>query len=142
MPIKMQCEEILPWFGLQAEFDLWEQRPDNPVTIIRTGETWGAVVRWTTRGELNNIMCGRWVIQGFLEQYGPQEAPALAPVNVTIVSAPNNYSVTLTFPPQEEGAYRLAITIRMLGPRNVPAPIACSGETSLLQFYPGGPIQP
>jgi len=136
----MQCEEILPWFGLKAQFTLWEQVPDNPVTIIRTGESWGVVVEWETIGELNYIMCGYWLLQCFLEKYGPEEAPALTPTSVAIVSKPNKYKIVLTFPPQEEGAYKLAVTIRMMGPLKVPGPVACSGETSLLQFYPGGGI--
>lgn len=138
MTFVMACEEMLPWFGLTAKCTLWEGTPDNPTNIIRTTEPWGVKFEWTTTGPLNHLIAGNWKLECYLEMMGPGEAPAIGAVSVPVVSAPNAYSRVVNGPtPMNEGVYKLATTIKIIGPApfNRPGPIACMGEGPMIQFY-------
>ena len=80
-------------------------------------------------------MAGQWHLDCFLEKWGPGEAPAMPGATVTFVSAPNNYSRVLTFPPQAEGSYKISARIKLHGPGGVPGPLVCMAEGPMIDFY-------
>lgn len=135
MIFNMICEELLPLFGISGKCTLFETTPDTPTNIIRSNESWGVKFEWNTAGPLNFIMAGTWKLECFLEKMGPTEAPSLPSQTTPIVSAPNAYNKTLTFPGMAAGVYKLVAVLNAKGPGGVPGPISCMAEGPMVQFY-------
>jgi hypothetical protein len=132
----MICETHLPEFGIQGECTLWENIPDNPTNIIRTNETWGVKFKWTTKGNLNYIICGHWHLNCFLEKWGPGEADELPGGKEPCVQEnPHTYKHVLTFKPQPEGNYKISARLKLHGITDIPGPLICMAEGPMLDFY-------
>jgi len=134
-------EELLPLFGFSGTVDISESSPvDPPSNIIRTSESWFVRFNWTTSGLLNHVMCGTWKLQVLMERMGGQEFNLNGGiVTEAFVSAPHNYSKTITFPPSTSpvpaGLYRVTVIITMTGAGGQPGPIAGYADLGLVQFY-------
>ncbi len=145
--LPMKFEELLPLFSLNGTCETLEHTTPGaaPAQIIRTDQAWDVRFRWTTTGALNYVMSGKWLLRVLLEEMGQGEsglAPAYSQAEVAFVSAPTTYDRILHIPAGQvrPGVYRIVATITMVGPTNVPGPIAGFGEGEMLQFFNGGPI--
>ncbi len=145
--LPMKFEELLPLFSLNGTCEVLEHTLPGgaPTQIIRTDQAWDVRFRWATIGALNYVLSGRWQLRVLLEEIGIGETglpPAYSFAEVNFVSAPNAYERILHIPAGvvKAGVYKLVATITMVGPSNVPGPIAGFGEGEMLQFFNGGPI--
>ncbi len=149
MAVPMKFEELLPLFAMNGTCEALEHNspglPTVPAQIIRKDQAWDVYFKWNTTGALNYIMGGKWHLRVLLEEMGVGETGLPAQYSqavVNFVSAPNAYSYLMHIPANvvRPGVYKLVATITMVGPSNVPGPIAGFGEGDMLQFYDGGPI--
>ncbi len=145
--LPMKFEELLPLFGLSGTCEALEHTLPGgaPTQIIRTDQAWDVRFRWATQGALNYVLAGKFQLRVLLEEIGVGETnlpPAYSTAEVNFVSAPSNYERILHIPAGivRPGVYKLVATITMVGPSNVPGPIAGFGEGEMLQFFNGGPI--
>lgn len=149
MAVSMKFEELLPLFSLSGTCETLEHNPPGtgtvPAQIIRTDQAWDVLFKWSTTGSLPYLMSGKWLLRVLLEEMGQGEsglAPQYSQVEVPFVSAPYNYTRYIHIPAGQvkPGVYKVVATITMVGPSNVPGPIAGFGEGDMVQFYNGGPI--
>jgi hypothetical protein len=141
-------EELLPYFDLSGTCEVFEQTPPGgaPTQIIRTDQAWGVEFKWDTSGPLNYVMCGKWILRVLLEEMGCGEfclEEGLSKAEVDFVCGPHHYEYKFNIPAGKvrPGVYKLVATITMVGPCNIPGPIAGFCEGKMLQFYDGGPIR-
>ncbi len=132
-------EELLPLFSLHGDASISEQAPVHSKTnIVRTSEGWQVQVDWHAHGPLTYLMAGTWNITVYLEQMGGGEF-SLGGNSSTepFVSAPNAYSKTMLFGAGSvpAGVYHASVVVTMVGPTNIPGPIAGYEDLGLIQFY-------
>ena len=138
-------EERLQDFELNGTCDLYEVPWWRfPVTMIRHEQQWGARFKWTTDGGLNYMMAGEWHLQIFLESVGGAEfsfPPGMGEAKVRFESEPYEYDKDIEIPAEKvpDGVYRLVASIVLLGPTNVPGPVAGFAEGPMVKFYTVGP---
>jgi hypothetical protein len=140
MSIPMTSEEMLPWFSIQGECDVYEVPSWNPATVIRTDQDWGVKFHWKTTGGLNHLLAGKFCLQVLLEKYGPQEGPTIPVKECQFESRPFEYNETIQVPAGlvRAGVYKLVAVLTMKGPLGVPGPVAGMAEGPLLNFYDVG----
>lgn len=113
--------------------------PDPSNQIVQTDQAIHVHTQFEVSGALAAIISGQYRIQVFLEQFGGGEAsPGVYSRVVSHIPAVNNtYNVTVTIPANEvkPGIYRLALAITMVGPNNIPLPVAGFAELGNLQYY-------
>ncbi|RMF56379.1 MAG: hypothetical protein D6748_13675 [Calditrichaeota bacterium] len=140
MSFPIKFEEMVPYFNISGDCELYEVKPPgvHPTTIIRTDQEWYIKFRWNTLGPLNCLMCGNWEVQVYLEQMGKGEfALPNSVMTEPFVSKPFNYDCEIRFQPGKvpEGVYRIVATIKLLGPTGIPGPVVGFAEGPLVQFY-------
>ena len=150
-PFPLEFEELLHHFAVTGgQCTVYEGPapapfPDvtpTPISSIRTDQSWGVAVEWTTTGPLNHLMHGDWELICYLEQMGVGEFALPGNTNiVSFVPAPNPYSHVFSFGPGTvpAGAYRIVLTVTMMGHSGYRGPIAAIGEGPVIQFYQVGP---
>ncbi len=142
-------EEILPYFGFHGHVHLYEGPSTDdypeapPVDIIQTDQSFHVRFHWRTKGNLNYIMCGKWVCRIYLEWMGGNEFtldPSYAIAEEDFVACPSKYSCNINVPPHQvkPGVYRVVATLTLRGKKGVPAPVAAFADLGLVQFYEDG----
>lgn len=143
-----QCEESLPLFGIaNGVFDVYEITPPgvNNTTIIRTDQSWGVKISWDAIGPMCYMMCGKFHIRLFLEQWGGGEfafGPGQGEMTVNCLLCPGQYNANIVIPAGvvPPGIFKLVISITTTNPNGIPGPVACFAEGPMLNFFKPGPV--
>jgi hypothetical protein len=120
-----------------------------PSTIIRTDQSWGINVDWTTTGAATGMIAGQWHLHVYLESIGPGNDldlvdPADHVIPLTPGPSPINYQVhfdvpanVVAIPPGDTRSrpYQLAVALTYIEPNGTPGSIAAIEMGSILQFY-------
>lgn len=117
----------------------------DPTTIIRVDQDWKIHVYWTVKGNLTELVCGKWCVNAFLESMGPGPEINLHPADLKIDLQPapgaNDYYAMLLI---QAGAvkaddcstpFKLVVTVTYMTPKGQPGPAAGFVEGPILQFY-------
>lgn len=143
-----QCEESLPLFGIQnGKFTVYELTPPgvNNTNIIRTDQTWGVKMEWDAVGPMCYMMCGKFHIKLFLEQWGGKEFSFPAgqgEATVPCKLCPGHYDIDIIVPAAvvPPGVFKLVISITTTNPNDIPGPVACFAEGPMITFFQPGPV--
>ncbi len=144
MAFPITFEELVPHFKIEGTCELFEVTPpgETPATVIRTDQDWYVKMDWKTAGSLNYLMCGKWQLQVLLEEIGKGEHDVdNGIVYEKFQSKPHTYSREVRFRAGElpEGVFKIVVTMKLLGPNDVPGSVVGFAEGPIVQFYDGVP---
>lgn len=154
-PMTFKYEEMLPNFRIKGDATLFEGPvpvppfdtvdPTNGKGIVRVGQDWWVLVRWTSTGWLNHAICGDWYLRVLFEQQGKGEFELMKePVKVPFKHTdPSNYVKDIPFPATSTsvppGLYKVTVALTAKTEDGIPMPIAAFAEGPVVQFYEVGP---
>ena len=139
-------EERLNDFWLNGTCDFFEVPAwEFPKKMIRIDQKWGANFKWRVQGDLCWNLGGNWLLEVTLEQWGGGEfvlPPTQGSKQVPFVnSSDHTYDEKIEVDANivPEGKFKPAISITLLGPSDVPGPVAGMAEGPMMRFYRVGP---
>lgn len=112
----------------------------QPSNILERDEPFNLRVQWRTEGNISALLDGTYTVTVFAEGIGNIFEDTIAgPTDVPAQGVdPSNYNVTLNVPAnriQNDGVYRLAVTITYRNLANVQQKFAGFYDGPMLQFY-------
>jgi hypothetical protein len=147
---RLDFEEVLPRFSINGSVQLVEgpstaEWPEDRLEtdLIQLDQPWTVWFRFRTRGDLCEVLCGRWKCCVILEEMGAGESSLPNPcAEIEFNGGPDFYVTSVQVPPRSirEGVYRVIATLRLYGPSRHgrsgrPGPVAAFVDLGLVQFY-------